>query len=340
VTTAATAPTATTPPSQWRRLVAARETPVVVLLVVVVAATGLVNPRFLAATSIRDLLLATSFIGLMAVGMTFVIVARHIDLSVGSTLGLASYLAAVAAQNWPGPPVLVALVVGAAVGIAAGLFNGALVAFLRLPALVVTLGTLYVIQGVQALTVGPVRISSHQLPEEIVAFGRLTVLRIPYLMWVAILAAFVATWAMRSTRFGRDLYAMGSNPPAAALVGIPTGRRTILAFVISGMCAGLAGALFLARFAGTDANAGIGTELQVVAACVIGGVFIFGGSGSPAGALVGALLLRVISLALIVVRIPEFWQRALVGALIIGAIGIDRLAQLRAERRRRQQVTL
>ncbi len=311
-----------------------------VLLVAVVLATAAVNPRFLAATSIRDLLLATSFLALMAVGMTFVIVARHIDLSVGSTLGLASYLAAVAVQNWPGPPVLVLLVVGAVVGVAAGLINGFLVAFLRLPALVVTLGTLYVFQGVQALTVGPVRISAHQLPVEVVAFGRLTVGRIPYLMWVAVLAAIVATWVMRSTRFGRDLYAMGSNPPAAELVGIPTGQRTVAAFVISGMCAGLAGALFLARFAGTDANAGIGLELQVVAACVIGGVFIFGGSGSPAGALIGAVLLKVITLSLIVVRVPEFWQRALVGVLIIGAIGIDRVAQVRAERRRRQETVI
>lgn len=340
MTTATTAPAATTAPPPWRRMLRAREAPVLVLLVAVVLATAAVNPRFLAATSIRDLLLATSFLALMAVGMTFVIVARHIDLSVGSTLGLASYLAAVAVQNWPGPPVLVLLVVGAVVGVAAGLINGFLVAFLRLPALVVTLGTLYVFQGVQALTVGPVRISAHQLPVEVVAFGRLTVGRIPYLMWVAILAAIVATWVMRSTRFGRDLYAMGSNPPAAELVGIPTGQRTVAAFVISGMCAGLAGALFLARFAGTDANAGIGLELQVVAACVIGGVFIFGGSGSPAGALIGAVLLKVITLSLIVVRVPEFWQRALVGVLIIGAIGIDRVAQVRAERRRRQETVI
>lgn len=340
MTTAATTPTATTVPSTWRRIAVARETPVVVLLVVVTAATTVANPRFLAAQSVRDLLLATSFVGLMAVGQTFVIVTRNIDLSVGSTLGLASYLSAVAVQQWPGPPVLVLVLVGAAVGVATGLFNGLLVAFLRLPALVVTLGTLYVIQGVQAITVGSTRISAHQLPTEIVAFGRTTVGRIPFLMWVAILAAVVATWVMRSTRFGRDLYAMGSNPAAAQLVGIQVARRTVTAFVISGMCAGIGGALFLARFAGTDANAGIGLELQVVAACVIGGVFIFGGSGTAAGALTGALLLKVISLSLIVIRVPEFWQRALVGVLIIGAIAIDRIAQVRAERRRRREALL
>jgi rhamnose transport system permease protein len=326
--------------STWRRLLHARELPVTVLLVAVTLATAAANPRFLAPQSLRDLLLAVSFVGLMAVGQTFVILMRNIDLSVGSTLGLASYVAAIAVQQLPGPPVLVLLLAGAAVGLAAGLVNGLLVAWLRLPALVVTLGTLYVIQGVQALTVGSTRISAHQLPAEVVAFGRLTFGRIPYLMWLAILAAIVATWVTHSTRFGRDLYAMGSNPPAAELVGIPVARRTITAFLISGMCAGIAGGLFLARFAGTDANAGIGLELQVVAACVVGGVFIFGGSGTPAGALTGAVLLKVLSLSLIAIRVPEFWQRALVGVLIIGAIAIDRVVQVRADRRRRLEATI
>jgi rhamnose transport system permease protein len=327
--------------SVWRRVAHARELPVVVLLIAVTAATGIANPRFLSAQSLRDLLLATSFVALMAVGQTFVILMRQIDLSVGSTLGLSSYATAVAVMAAPdGFALPTLLVVGALVGLAVGLLNGVLVAWLRLPSLVVTLGTLYVVQGVQALSVGPVRVSAHQLPPEVVQLGRATFGRIPHLMWFAIIAALVATWVARNTRFGRDLYAMGSNPPAAELVGIPVARRTVSAFLVSGACAGLAGALYLARFSGTDANAGIGLELQVVAACVIGGVFIFGGSGTPIGALTGAVLLKVISLSLIAIRVPEFWQRALVGALIVGAIAIDRLVQVRAERRRRLEVTL
>ncbi|HUG82910.1 MAG TPA: ABC transporter permease [Euzebya sp.] len=318
----------------------ARELPVVILLVVVTIATGMVNPRFLGPQSLRDLLLAVSFIALMAIGQTFVILMRQIDLSVGSTLGLASYVTAVTVQRIEGPSVLLLLLAGAGVGLAVGLANGLLVSWLRLPSLVVTLGTLYVVQGIQALTVSSTRISAHQLPADIVQLGRATFGRIPHLMWFAIAAAILATWVTRSTRFGRDLYAMGSNPPAAELVGIPVVRRTVGAFLISGLCAGMAGALFLARFAGTDANAGIGLELQVVAACVIGGVFIFGGSGSPMGALIGAVLLKVISLSLIAIQVPEFWQRALVGVLIIGAIAIDRLVQVRAERRRRTQATI
>lgn len=326
--------------SRWRRILQARELPVVVLLVVVSIATGVANPRFLAPQSLRDLLLAVSFVALMAIGQTFVILMRQIDLSVGSTLGLASYVAAITVQSTDGPPILLLLAAGAAVGLAVGLANGILVSWLRLPSLVVTLGTLYVVQGIQALTVGSTRISAHQLPPDVVELGRATFGRVPHLMWFAVIAALLATWITRSTRFGRDLYAMGSNPPAAELVGIPVARRTIGAFLISGLCAGMAGALFLARFAGTDANAGIGLELQVVAACVIGGVFIFGGSGSPMGALIGAVLLKVISLSLIAIRVPEFWQRALVGVLIIGAIAIDRLVQVRADRRRRTEVSI
>ncbi|CAN5494462.1 ABC transporter permease [soil metagenome] len=336
--TAVSAPMPTA--SRLGRVLHARELPVVVLLVLVTVATGAVNPRFLSAQSLRDLLLAVSFIALMAIGQTFVILMRQIDLSVGSTLGLASYVAAIAVQRADGPSVPILLAVGAAVGLAVGLVNGALVSWLRLPSLVVTLGTLYVVQGIQALTVGSTRISAHQLPADVVQFGRATFGRVPHLMWFAVVAAIIATWVARSTRFGRDLYAMGSNPPAAELVGIPVAARTVGAFVISGVCAGMAGALFLARFAGTDANAGIGLELQVVAACVVGGVFIFGGSGSPMGALIGAVLLKVISLSLIAVRVPEFWQRALVGVLIIGAIAIDRLVQARADARRRTEVTI
>ena len=322
-------------PPLLRRVRKARELPVVAVLIAVVAITSLVNPNFVTPQGVRDTLLAVSFIALMAVGQTFVILMRHVDLSVGSVVGLSSYAAAIAVQQVPGPPLVILLLAGAALGLMVGLVNGALVAWLRLPALVVTLGTLYVVQGVQALIVGPRRVNASELPEVVVRLGIDSFLGVPYLMWAAIVAAVIATWVLRSTAFGRDLYAMGSNPAAADLVGIPVLRRTISAFVVSGVCAGMAGALVLSRFAGTDANAGRGLELSVVAACVIGGVFIFGGSGSAIGALIGALLLKVLTLSLIALAIPAFWQEAMVGLLLISAITIDRISVVRVERRRR-----
>ncbi len=322
-------------PSLLARLRKTRELPIIGVLVAAVLFTGAINPNFVTPQAVRDTLLAVSFIALMAVGQTFVILMRHVDLSVGSTLGLSAYLSALAVQNLPGPPLVVLLFAGAAAGLVVGLVNGALVAWLRLPALVVTLGTLYVVQGVQALIVGPRRVAASSLPDSVIRFGIDTVLGVPLLMWVAIIAALIATYVLRNTYFGRDLYAMGSNPTAAALVGIPVVSRTIRGFVISGLCAGMAGALVLARFGGTDANAGRGLELSVVAACVIGGVFIFGGSGSAIGAVIGALLLKVLALSLIAVRVPPFWQEALAGILLIAAITIDRISVLRAERRKR-----
>lgn len=323
------------PPASLRRILGARETPVLLVLVAVVVGTSMVNARFVSRQGIRDLLLAVSFVALMAIGQTFVIVMRHVDLSVGSTLGLASYVGVVAMRNLPGVPLLWLFLTAAAVGIVVGLVNGVLVAMLKLPALVVTLGTLYVVQGVQAIVVASKRVNAADLPKSVVDLGIHSFLGIPYLMWAVVLAAAIAAPVARYTRFGRDLYAMGSNPEAASLVGIPISRRTIGAFAISGLCAGLSGALFLSRFGGTDVNAGIGTELSVVAACVIGGVFIFGGSGSPVGAVIGALLLKVIGTALPALSIKEFWQDAIIGALIIAAISVDRLVVVRAERRRR-----
>lgn len=322
-------------PSWRHKVLHARETPVLVVLVVVVAGTSSVNSRFVSEQGIRDLLLAVSFIALMAVGQTFVIVMRHVDLSVGSTLGLASYVGVLAMRNLPGVPLLWLFLAGALVGLAVGFVNGVLVALLKLPALVVTLGTLYVVQGLQAIIVAAKRVNAVELPKSVVDMGIHTMLGVPYLMWVVVLAAAIATPVAVYTRFGRDLYAMGSNPDAAELVGIPVTVRTIGAFMISGLCAGLSGALFLSRFGGTDVNAGIGVELSVVAACVIGGVFIFGGSGSPIGAVIGALLLKVIGTALPALKIKDFWQDAIIGALIVAAISVDRIAVLRTERRRR-----
>jgi len=314
-------------------LTGAREAPILLTLVAVVLGTWLVNPRFLSGQGRFDLMVAISLTAMMAVGESFVLVMRHVDLSVGSVLGLSAYLSASAVRGQTGASLLVPVLVGLAVGVAAGVLNGLLVAVLRLPALVVTLGTLYVLQGVQALLIGGTRINADQLPRSVVDLGIRGGLGVPWLLWTALAAAAVGWWVMRTRRFGRDLYAVGSNPPAAELAGIPVRSRTVLAYTISGACAGLAGVLFLARFGGVDANAGLGYELPVVAACVVGGVNIFGGSGTVLGALLGAMLLKTIGVALSALSVPEFWQQAVNGLLLIVAIGADRLVALRRARR-------
>ncbi len=314
------------------RTLGSREMPVLAALVLVLAGTSVVNHRFLASQGRTDLMVAIAITGLMAVGQTFVLVGRNVDLSVGSVLGLAAYLGGSAVRGSANGSLLLVVGIGVLVGIAAGVVNGLLVALLRLPALVVTLGTLYVFQGVQALLTGGTRINADQLPTSVVRFGITGFLGVPWLMWVCLAAALAGTWYLRSRRGGRDLYAIGSNPPAAELVGIPVRRRIVLAYTISGACAGLAGVLFLARFGGVDSNAGIGYELPVIAACVVGGVNIFGGSGTVLGALFGAMLLKTMGVSLSALSVPEFWQQAINGLLLIVAITADRLVQLRREK--------
>ena len=335
----ATAPDVGRRPRRILAVVGNREFPVALALVVVVVGTALANHNFLSTQGRTDLLIAVSMTGLMAVGQTFVLVMRNVDLSVGSVLGLAAYLSGSAVRGDRGGLVL-AIVVGLAVGLGAGVVNGALVAFLRLPPLVVTLGTLYVFQGLQALLTGGTRINADQLPGSVVAFGVDRVLGLPWLIWVTVVATAVAAWFLRTRRTGRDLYAVGSNPPAAQIVGIPVLQRTVLAYAVSGACAGLAGVLYLARFGGVDANAGVGYELPVIAACVVGGVNIFGGVGTPVGALFGATLLTSIAVALSALNVPEFWQQAINGFLLLLAITADRLVALQRERRSLQEVAL
>ena len=223
----------------------------------------------------------------------------------------------------------VALLVGAAVGGICGAANGVLVRYGNVPALVVTLGTLYVVRGITYFWAGGQQINADELPAGFLDFGNATLLSVPYLVLIALLVLVVTGLVLRNYRAGRELYAMGSSPQAAKLAGIAVGRRTVAAFLVSGALAGLAGVLFAARFGTIDAAAGTGYELNVVAAVVVGGVAVFGGSGSVWGAALGALLLTTIGSALAVLEINQFWQQAIVGALILLAIGADRLVAAR-----------
>jgi rhamnose transport system permease protein len=316
----------------------ARELGIVLALVALIVVTAVVNPRFLSGQSIRDLVLAASIMIVLAVGQAVVVVTRNIDLSVGSVLGLSAFAVGSLLQAAPGVPVVVGLLVGLAFGAVCGLVNGVLVRFGNVPALVVTLGTLYVFRGIGFFWAGGQQINADELPAGFLSFGTATVLGVPWLILIALVVVVVAGIYLRTYRSGRELYAMGSNPEAARLAGIPVGRRTLAAFVVSGALAGLAGVLFAARFGTIDAAAGTGYELNVVAAVVVGGVAVFGGSGTVWGAAIGALLLTTIGSALPVLGIDQFWQQAIVGALILLAIGTDRLvaARISASLRRRE----
>jgi rhamnose transport system permease protein len=307
----------------------ARELAIVVAIVVVFGITTLKNTSFADAASVQQLLAGPSIIALLAVGETLVIVTRNVDLSVGSVLGLSAYLVGDLFLHHPHMAVPLALAAGVVVGLVCGLLNGLVVAYARVPSLVVTLGMLYIIRGIDALVVNGKQINSSSIPHSFILVGSASVLGIPWLAVAAAVAVAVVGYVMRSFRPARDLYAIGSNPEAAILAGVPVARRILAAFAISGALAGLGGALWLAEFATVASTAGSGYELEVVSAVVVGGVAIFGGSGTVLGAALGALLLNTIDQALVAARVSSFWNQAIEGALLLAAIAFDRYVSLR-----------
>jgi rhamnose transport system permease protein len=318
-----------------------RELGIVLALVIVVAATTIDNHRFLSSTNVQQILSGASIIALLAIGETMVIITRNVDLSIGSVLGLTAYATGNLYVHHPGVPLVVVFLFAIGIGIVCGAVNGLIVTVARVPSLVVTLGTLYIIRGIVGAWAGGNQVNASMLPDSFNKLGYGTFLGVPYLAIIAIVAVTVVTYAMRTFRTARDFYAIGSDPEAARLAGIPVDLRVFLAFVLSGAIAGLAGAVWLSYYASVDAIAGVGYEFQVITAVVIGGVAIFGGSGTVLGAAIGALLLGTIYSALVVVNISSFWTQTFSGALLIGAIALDRLIgvrivpALRARRRTR-----
>ena len=314
-----------------------RELGIVGALALLIAVTAVLEPRFVHADSLRNLALNAAIFAIVAAGETLVIVTRNVDLSVGSVLGLAAFMAGDLLSNHPGLPIPVVIVAGMGLGAACGVLNGILVTFGRVPALVVTLGTLYVFRGLAFLWTNGRQVNAETLPDSFLSIGTGTILGIPTLALIALVVVLLVGQWMRDYRAGRQLYAVGSSPDAARLAGVRSGRLVMGAFIASGALAGLGGVLFTARFGTVDATAGTGYELTVIAAAVVGGVPIFGGAGTVYGAALGALLLGTITSSLIVLKVAAFWQQAAVGALLLLAIAIDRFVGLRLEAALRQR---
>ena len=308
-----------------------RELGIIVAFLALVAVTGILEPRFLDAGSLRNLALNASIFAILAVGQTLVIITRNVDLSVGSVLGLSAFLAGDLLSGSANMPIPLVFLLGIALGAACGLLNGVLVTWGQVPALVVTLGTLYAFRGLAFLWTDGRQVNAETLPDSFLNLGSDSLIGVPILVWIALLIVIVVGQWLRDYRPGRELYAIGSNPEGARLAGVRSGRRVLIAFVLAGALAGLGGVLFTARFGTVDATAGVGYELTVIAAAVVGGVAIFGGTGTVYGAALGALLLGTITSSLIVLRVEAFWQMAAIGALLLVAIALDRFVAIRIE---------
>ena len=305
-----------------------RELSLFVLIVIAVITFGSLIDGYYSFRTFNRIASSVAIISVVAVGQTLVVLTRNIDLSVGSIVGFTAYFVGTLIANHNGINPLLAVAISIAIGAALGVVNGVLVAWGRVPAVVVTLGTLAIYRGVLVDLSGAKTVTTDSLPQWLVDLPRLNI--IPYgeldiraLFAIAVVIVVIFQLGTGYLSFVRRFYAIGSNPEAAQLIGLPLKRIVFLAFVTSGGLAGLAGFMTLARFGNITVEAGRGLELNVVAAVVVGGVNIFGGSGRVTGALLGAIMIGTLEQSLFRLGISEFWRDALLGLLILLAVASD-----------------
>jgi rhamnose transport system permease protein len=306
-----------------------REGILAAIIVGLVLAVGARAPVFLTLDSLNGVLTDTAILAMMALAQMVVILTRGIDLSVAANLALSGMVVALLSTVAPDLPVIVTIAVAIAVGTALGFANGALVAFIGIPPIVVTLGTLAIFRGLVFVISGGRWITSDKVGAEFLHFPHAFFLGISSLVWLATLVAILMAVFLGRTRTGRGLYAVGGNPVAARYCGIDLTRQQLLVFTLAGAVSGLCGYLWVARFGIAYTEIALGFELSVIAACVIGGISIGGGIGSVTGTLLGALFLGVVVNALPVINVSPFWQMAISGAVILAAVVVNARAEKR-----------
>ncbi|CAM5775733.1 ABC transporter permease [Labrys miyagiensis] len=309
----------------WRRH--AREIILALIVIGMILAIGVRAPVFLSGDSIRALFDDTAILAMLALAQMTVILTRGIDLSVAANLALSGMVAALFSIAAPDMPILVVILVAIAVGTFFGFLNGVFIAWVGIPPIVVTLGTLAIYRGLVFIVSGGKWISSDKMTPAFLAFPHATFLGISSLVWLAVAVAVLMAVFLGLTTVGRGLYAVGGNPVAARYCGIDLSRQQLLVFTLSGAVSGLCGYLWVARFGIAYTEIALGYELSVIAACVIGGVSIGGGIGSVTGALLGALFLGVVVNALPVINVSPFWQMAISGAVILAAVVVNARAE-------------
>jgi rhamnose transport system permease protein len=311
-------------------LLRSREALLALALIGLVALVSLRFPAFAAPANLAAIYNDSAILVMLALGQLAVILTRCIDLSVAANLALSGMVAAMANAAAPGIPTPLLVALAIACGTLLGALNGLLVWRLDIPPIVVTLGTLTIYRGLVYVVSGGAWINAHQMSDAFKALPRASLFGLPALGWVSLAVIAAMAVLLGRTGLGRAFYAVGGNPRAAAYAGIDVGRTRFMAFTLSGAIAGLCGYLWVSRYAIAYVDIARGFELDVVAACVIGGVSIMGGVGTVAGAVLGALFLGAIKNALPVAGVSPFWQLAISGAAIIVAV----IVNARAERRR------
>jgi rhamnose transport system permease protein len=294
----------------------------VVILVAVIF--SIVEPLFLTAGNLLAITVSLGIIVVLAMGQMLVIVTRQIDLSIGSTLGVAAMVMGMVGRDFPDTPLPFLIAISIAAGAVCGGINGLLVAVAGVPSIIATLGTLAIFRGAVFVISDNVQVNPSEIPVSVTALNHPSPLGLPWIVLIALLVILAAWFYTRRTMSGLRLFAIGSNPIAAVERGLRVRGITFAVFTVMGALAGLGGALYVARFATVNAaDVGVGFELTVISAVVIGGTNIFGGSGSVVGVVLGCALVGILSNGLTVIGVSGFWQSAAEGAIILLAVITD-----------------
>lgn len=303
-----------------KNLLKYRELLLAVVIVLMVLGVGARSPEFIGAGNLLEMFNDTSILIILALGQMMVLLTKGIDLSMAANLALTGMIVALINFYHPDIPVWSLVVLATVLGLIMGAVNGLLVWKVGIPPIVVTLGTMSIYRGIIFLLSNGGWINAHQMSPDFLSLPRAPFLGLPLLGWCAIAALILVAYFLRYSRTGRALYTAGGNATAAYYTGINAGKMQFISFCLSGALAGFCGYLWISRFAVAYVDVANGFELQIVAACVIGGISTMGGIGSVVGCLLGALFLGVINNALPVIEVSPFWQMAISGAVIVIAV--------------------
>jgi len=297
----------------------------------------ILNPSFLSLENLADMAKNTAILSILSVGMMLVIITRGIDLSIGATLALSGMVAASTVAMWRDTHPLVAITLGIGIGLACGSIVGVLVARGKVLPIIASLGLMNIFRGITFLVSDGKWISANQMPASFKGIALSSFLGINALIWIALIIYLLAWWFLTWNRMGRQIYAVGSNPESARVSGINIERTLYWVYTLMGGLSGLAGVLWVSKFASAQGDTAMGFELSVIAACVLGGVSIAGGSGKISGILMGTLLLGILNNAMPLVNVSPFWQTFIQGLIILIAVIINALVKRRAVRRTMQK---
>ena len=308
-------------PSSLQRFNLAGQAPLITLLALCLV-TALLTDRFLSPLNLINILVQSSIMAVIAIGMTFVIIGGGFDLSVGSTVALSGCVAAMVMVKFG---MAAGVLAGIAAGLAVGLANGMIIAGLGVNPFITTLGTMVLVRGVVYLITGGAPVGDEGLPSAFMAFGSGRLLGIHYLVWVPAVLLIVLSWVMAATPYGRRIYATGGNREAAYLSGVPVMRIIASTYAWCGALAGVAGVMLAARLQSGQPTAGEFYELTAIAAVVLGGASLQGGEGTLYKSIIGVFIMIVLGNSLNLLNVDSYWQRVAVGGVIIAAAAADRL---------------